>query len=312
MEEYVVEQFATNGDALRQVIATARGLDYSYLPEKLREEVAAGFDKAESTFGLIAAAKAAEADIKTNSAVYRPLHEQVRDIENTMRLVSNKIKKMKRAIQRGGVEEEGQAAGRNAEIAGLEAELAALEASIPAEWEAAHKAFLELTKAERTARTKYRRASDAAYEPVAELSQIIADAGALEGLRDGLMALQGDVPGMEFEPAIERIKAEESRVGAVAGTKDIKKLLSKARRAFKGKTPNPEEAVEFLAKAVAAFEEDVAWRKRASAELAAGFAAYDAAIRDTIGLRGQPRLPEEQALYVAGCGAGHRDISLSF
>jgi hypothetical protein len=194
----------------------------------------------------------------------------------------------------------------------LEAEHAALEASIPAEWEAAHKAFLELTKAERTARTKYRRASDAAYEPVAELSQIIADAGALEGLRDGLMALQGDVPGMEFEPAIERIKAEESRVGAVAGTKDIKKLLSKARRAFKGKTPNPEEAVEFLAKAVAAFEEDVAWRKRASAELAAGFAAYDAAIRDTIGLRGQPRLPEEQALYVAGCGAGHRDISLSF
>jgi TRAP-type mannitol/chloroaromatic compound transport system permease large subunit len=95
MEEYVVEQFAKNGDQLLQAITTARGLDYSFIPEKLRKEVVAGFDKAESTFGLIAAAKAAEADIKTHSAAYRPLHEQVRDIENAMRLISNEIKGLK-------------------------------------------------------------------------------------------------------------------------------------------------------------------------------------------------------------------------
>jgi tripartite ATP-independent transporter DctM subunit len=79
MEEYVIEQFAKNSDQLLQAITTARGLDYSFIPEKLRKEVVAGFDKAESTFALIAAAKAAEADIKTHSAAYRPLHEQVRD-----------------------------------------------------------------------------------------------------------------------------------------------------------------------------------------------------------------------------------------
>ena len=35
-------------------------------------------------------------------------------------------------------------------------------------------------------------------------------------------------------------------------------------------------------------------------------------IRDTIGARLQPRLSDDQSLYVAGCTAGHRDISLSF
>jgi hypothetical protein len=70
--------------------------------------------------------------------------------------------------------------------------------------------------------------------------------------------------------------------------------------------------MEFLARAVAAFEGEVAWRDRADTELKAGLAAYDAAIRSTIGLRGQRKLPKEQALYVAACGAGHRDISLSF
>jgi len=171
---------------------------------------------------------------------------------------------------------------------------------------------MALTKAERKARTTYRRATDDAYEPVVELTAIIAAAGDLEGLRGRLTALQADVPGLEIEAAMERIKAEGSRVGKVAGTRDIKKLLSKARRAIKGKKPDPEKAAEFLAKAIAAFEEDLAWRKRAEAELGAGLAAYDSAIRDTIGLRGQRKLPKEQALYVAACGAAHRDISLSF
>ncbi len=305
MEKYIAVQFAENGDALRGAITTARGLDYSYLPEKLRESVAEGFDFADSTFGLIAAAKAAEADIAASAVGYRPLHQQVRDIENAMRLVGRKIKELG---QRGRASVPG-----NAErIAALEAEQAELEASIPAEWDAAHKAFLDLTKVERKARTTYRRATDAAYQPVVELTGVIAATADLEGLRDGLLALQAEVPGIEFESAIERIKAEERRVGKVAGTKDIKKLLSKARRAIKGKNPDPEKAADFMVKALAAFEEDVAWRQRADAGLKDGLAAYVAAISSTIGLRGQNKLPQEQALYVAACGAGHRDISLSF
>jgi len=311
MEEYVVEQFAENGEGLRRAIAAARGLDYSYLPSRLREGMTTGFDKAESSFALIAAAKAAEANVAAQSDAYRPLHQQVRDIENAMRLIGIEIKKLEKSVPRGGADDPGKAV-RDARIAGLTAERAALEASIPAEWEAAHKAFLVLTKAERTARNTYRRATDDAYAPLVELTAIIAATGDLAGLRDGLMALQADVPGMEFDAAMERIKAEERLVGKVAGARGIKKYLSKARRAIKGKNPDAEKAAEFLAKAVAAFEEDLAWRQRAETGLSAGLAAYDAAIRDTIGLRGQPRLPKEQALYVASCSAVHRDISLSF
>ena len=185
-------------------------------------------------------------------------------------------------------------------------------ATIPPAWDAAHKSFLTFTKAERTARIAYRRASDAAYAPVVELRAIIASAPELETLGAALTALQADVPGMEFDPAMDRIKAVEKQFGDVAGTKDIKGLLAKARRAIKGKTPKPEAAAQFLSDAAAAYDADMAWRTRAEAGLKNGLAAYDAAISDTIGLRGQPRLPKEQALYVASCNAGHRDISLSF
>ena len=67
-----------------------------------------------------------------------------------------------------------------------------------------------------------------------------------------------------------------------------------------------------ISRALLAFNGELRWRKQADAALGEGFLAYEAAIRDTIGLRGQPRLPEEQALYVAAYNSHHRDVSLNF
>jgi hypothetical protein len=104
----------------------------------------------------------------------------------------------------------------------------------------------------------------------------------------------------------------EKQVGTVSGSNDIRSHLSKARRALKSRTPDPAASAESLAQAVATYDETLAWRKQAEAKLKVPLAAYDVAIRDTIGLRGQPRLPREQALYVAGCNSVHRNVSLSF
>ena len=56
----------------------------------------------------------------------------------------------------------------------------------------------------------------------------------------------------------------------------------------------------------------MAWRQRADQDLLTGLRDYEAAIADTIGLRGQAKLPKDQALFVASCNADHRDLSLSF
>jgi len=56
----------------------------------------------------------------------------------------------------------------------------------------------------------------------------------------------------------------------------------------------------------------VAWRQRAAAELVAGLSAYEDAIKDSIGLRLQERLPSSVARGVAECLSHHHDISLNF
>ena len=71
-------------------------------------------------------------------------------------------------------------------------------------------------------------------------------------------------------------------------------------------------AAKLLDEAIAAYQADLAWRQRAAAELRGGLETYEAAIRETIGLRKQPRLPGDQAVAIASCNSGHRDISLNF
>ena len=57
---------------------------------------------------------------------------------------------------------------------------------------------------------------------------------------------------------------------------------------------------------------EVAWRQSAKTTLLPGLQAYEAVIRDTIGVRLQSRLTRDQALEMANCTSAHRDISLHF
>ena len=111
---------------------------------------------------------------------------------------------------------------------------------------------------------------------------------------------------------MEIIKAAERELSEVAGSSGIKGRLSKARRALRGKSPNPEKAAGFLTEARERYAEEVAWRSRAAQELLPGLAAYDDAIKHSIGLRVQERLTQEQARLVAECQSVHRDVSLHF
>ncbi|MEM1047084.1 MAG: TRAP transporter large permease subunit [Pseudomonadota bacterium] len=311
LEQYVDEQFAARGDTIRGAITRAQSLDISYLPEDLREELEESFEKAASSFDRMADIKAAEAAIAAAADAYRPLHRQVRDIESAARRLAERIEDLETTARRS---EDGSRAQIRAEerITDLTAEREALLASIPEAWEAENGTFSELVKAERTARLTYRRNADDAYEPVDEMNKVLADAATLKALNDRIVTVREDVAAMSPEQAVEYIEEKERLVDSVAGTRDIKRLLSRARRALRKRTPEPEEADAELAAAVEAYQADIAWRERAAAELSEELTAYQVAIRDTIGLRSQPRMTREQSLYTAACNADHRDISLNF
>ena len=141
---------------------------------------------------------------------------------------------------------------------------------------------------------------------------LVADVDNLRTFEPTLASLDAVVANEPPEEAMDVIKAARRELGKVAGSSGITGRLSKARRALRGKSPDPEKAAKFLAEARERFAEEVAWRTRAAQELVPGLVAYDDAIKHSIGLRVQERLTNEQAKLVAECQSVHRDVSLHF
>lgn len=311
LERYVAAEFDARGNVIRQEIDKVQALDISYLPKKLRKSLDEALKKAAGSFEGIAAIKQAETEIAAAAGDFRPLHSRVRDIQKRIKSDEAELKRLATEVRRA-TDGSPEKARHEVRIEALKLERDGLVASIPAEWEEKNAVFSKLVKAERKARADYRRAVDSAYKPVQEFVEITDGLEDLKAAQGTVTALPGELEGLTGKEAQARIQAVEKAIGRIEGTRDIKSLLSKARRAYKKKEPKMDKIAKHLTAAAEAHEADIAWREKALKDLTPRLQAYEAAIRDTIGLRSQPKLKRELALYAARCNADHRDISLNF
>ena len=246
---------------------------------------------------------------------YRPLHHEMWDLRIKSVAIDRKLAELNKdrnELPRDGTAPEEALKQIDQEIAALKKKQKGLKTKTPVGWKEARKRYVKLRTEEEKARRQYHRNVDDAYEQVTVLRDVISGSNALIALESrikGLKAIIANDPPMK---AMAAIKSVEKAVGAIAGTSKIKSKLSRARRALKGDKPKRDKAAKALVKGLKLYAADVAWRHKASAQLAPGFADYDNAIKNTIGLRLQERLTNEQAEAIASCQSIHRDISLDF
>jgi tripartite ATP-independent transporter DctM subunit len=312
VEQYVTDQFGTNGTAIRAAIAKARGLDISILPEEMRNDLTASFGKAEGTFALLDQVAKAEAAVEARTATYAPLHRAVRETQIGIRARDAEIKEVQLDIGRVANDDKERKAQLEARLATLQAERKAIQATIPANWEKDNKDFRQLLAAERRARLTYRRGVDQAYEPVIQVVRTIGAAPALAAIKGELEGLRGIINSQPLAKAAERVGAVLSKVSTIPGANNVRSELAKVRRHLTSRTPDKNEALAALDKALPVYENELAWRQKAAQTVLPGLNAYDAAIRGTIGLRKQERLPQGIVSTIAACTSKHRDVSLNF
>ena len=314
IEEHLFTFYDANGNRIQAAIDDAQQLNLSVLPDAQAKKLRDGLDKAGNVFTLVENARQAASDVAAFTPGYEPLHRVVRKLKSDARKIDEEIDEirtdifqLKRDEDAEGVREAEQ------EIEELLAFQAELRSRIPAEWADTRKQFVTLIDAERKARRDYRRNVDEAYGPVRDIQAILADTDALAAIGDDLAALQDLVRTADPEEAATAIRAFTSdTLSGLEQVNAIRSPLSKARRALSPRRLNRDTANAEVANAIAAYDAELAWRQRAEAALLSGLNSYDAAIRTSIGLRLQDRLPNEITSDVASCLAVHRDISLNF
>ncbi|RLB92285.1 MAG: C4-dicarboxylate ABC transporter permease [Deltaproteobacteria bacterium] len=315
IEKYLFDYYDDQEEQLQGHIKTMGAVDISSLPVKLQKELKKSLEQALNTFDLVEKIHAAEAGLAAYSPEYRPHHEFVRSLQTKIRNIKLEVEELKKnwtRVSRSDSPDKEFLSLTEATIKKNEAAMADFQDQIPETWSGMHKRYVELEKAEKKARQNYRNNVDQAYETIQELQKVILGADELASLGQKLTALEAVIVNEPAKVAMDRIKESERALGKVAGTSAIKSKLYKARRAVKGKKPNPEEAVLLLKEGLKLYAAEVDWRRRAAAEVAPALLAYDNAIKDSIGLRLQRRLTSDQVTSVARCQSIHRDYSLQF
>ncbi len=310
LEDQIFGVYDAQGEALKSAIQKARQLDISYLPEAQQKALMASLAGAESIFGKVTAIRSAESELDAFLPQYSAPHTQVRDLrvrEGAVLRDLDKLERERRDIRRQG----GGTSGIDSDIAEMRAELAAIKSETPAGWKQTRATYDRLSAAAKKSRREYRRTVDESYEAVSSLRKIIAETPRLAAkageIKDLTSALQGDAA-----TAMEAIKRSASDIGKIAGASSIRRELSEAARALRGDTPEKSKAGTHLATAGNMLAAELTWRRKAENDLAPGLAAYDQAVRSTVGARMQERLSPEQAEAVASCLSHHRNISLEF
>ena len=312
IEDFLFREYDERAGTLRASIDKAKALDISYLPDRRRRALAESFKSAESTFDLAAKVRTAEAAAQQYVPTYRPIHREVRALQADIRKIDQTLADLARQQRRLESDRDDDRKRLEQRMTELKAEKSEIESRIPKGWNDARKRYTDLSNAERRARLSYRRNVDGAYEPVAELRRVIAQADKLAALEDRLRGLTSIVTGGPLKETVETFRAAERALGGVEGASHIRTKIARARRDLTRRVPNRERAAKQLAEGLERFAKEVEWRRRAKAELATDLAAYDDAIKNTIGLRLQERLSSAQAADVASCLSVHRDISLQF
>lgn len=312
LQNYVFEYYDENENKLRAGIQQAQTLDIGYLPERHRKALDESFDKALSTFSLVGEVREKQAAVEEYVPDYKPILTRVRDIQNAIHDIDAELKELNQDLNYARrINDEQTIEESGGHIEALKAEKEGLRSEVPEDWKEARKRYKKLAGAEKRAVLKYRRNTDSAYEAVAKMTTMIFRSSDLSALGSRFPALQSVIENETTDAANQAVKEFQSPLRDFEDTGHIVDILGEVRDVLEEDTDKI-QAASLLQHARNRFEDTVDWRRRAAKELGPELGKYEKTIRDSIGIRKQKRLTDEQAKAITGCQAKHRDVSLSF
>ena len=316
IEEIIFPYYAEHENEIRAGVDSLSKVNIDYLPEKYQKALFTSQQQVLATFTLIDDISKNDGQFEQFIISYEDLHHEVRKIQAEIRKIEFDIfelKQRKTRLERNG-EDSGPLVFKEISnsIETFEQMITELRNTIPPEWETERAKFKLIKNEARVSRLKYRSNSDSAYEPLIQIIAILDQTPKLLEMENQLKSIKDIIEDEQPDIAMKRIKEIGSNLGSIAGASPIKSKFSKARRALKGKKPNPEKALKQWQLGMTIFYQEIEWRQRAVKELSQPLANYEILLKDSIGLRLQKKLSLEHGKYVSACKSSHEDISLFF
>ncbi|MDA1153681.1 MAG: TRAP transporter large permease subunit [Proteobacteria bacterium] len=313
MDDYVLAGLQSDGARTDRALATLSTLDLSALPGDLARGLRSAAEDAMTFPQAMSLIPERASTVQAAAREYRPLLEFVRSIEKRIR--NHELDVAGINTEMGRVREaasESRVIVLEAEKEELEAAIATLEAQIPETWDQVHDTFKALTDDEENARLMARRIGDSSYEAVAKVAAVLRGNEAFSALAESLRALRTEVENGDPVATMAALDALANQFRDIEGAGDIRSDLGAARRAIERTPDNRAEAVVEFDSAQAEYDAQAAWRDAAGVAVLPGLEAFLDDTKATLGVRYGQRLTRDQGMFLAGCTANHRSLTLSF
>ncbi len=315
LEVEVFDYYAKHEQDILKALDTMTDVDISVLPISYQQSIGSVIEQSRQTFAKVDQVNQAKQVIADASVDYRDLHIDVRARERQIRQLEAAIEEHKAYIDNARFDDsisEQNLADAETDIAILESDIAQLKSEVPSQWQSENEHYQALLKDLKIARLGYQNHVDNAYRPLQEILSVLNSASRLAEQQSAVAALDNLITNNDADTAMDGIKVLEDQLDAIPGAESVRSLLTKARRALRGDSPDVQEALAFKDQALAQLASDVAWMDEAKTSVLPALKKLDKAIGYNIGVRLQDRLTDRLALDIAACQSTHKDVSLSF
>ena len=313
LEEYVANTINQSNKDIVKAIEDGKNIELGFLPKKIQSDLSNTFKSAGLALGFVQDIKTKAKAVIDNSKEYRPLLNTVRTLESKVRWNGKEIKKLTGSLNYLKSEEDAEIRQKVEEkITLLSAVILNLESQIPNNWKETYKAFNKLTKAETNARRKYRKTADQSINPVIDFISILNANDAYFSVKGDIETLKEKIILGEVENAELFTKKLKTKLSKISGATKVASAVRKVQKQLKPGKVDVEKGLVAYEKALNLYNDQTAWRLEADTNVKPKLLLYLNSISETLGARQQPKLSRSQALYLAKCNSGHRDLSLNF
>lgn len=313
LEETIFEDYDLNKTTIIASIDRIKTANLSFLPDDYQQDLNQSYSKAAKTFALVEEARMATSELRSYEVEYRPIHAIVKNIKNNLKIINTRLERTNEQIE-NLIDNGGSAAAleqQNQIKIELQKEQQKISATTPAQWQESKLKFEKLVAQVNKANRSYRSNVDESYEVIPQMLKMAVEHQAIKDTQPELEALIQIIETQPADQAQDQIKLVSSQLDDFTKINSVQSKLSKARRALKKANAN-DKATSFIQQAIVEMQKEVEWRQRAAKDLVPELIIYNNAIRETIGMRQQERLTNDQAESIASCLSVHRDISLHF
>ena len=282
---------------------------FNNINESDKKNIIALANNIKITFDMLERIKNSEIEFNYYSENYKSLHNKVRKIEKKILKYNSKIDKLKKDLKNeDNIEDKLKI---EMQIERIIFNINNINKEIPDSWIKENQKFNNILLNHNQLKLKYNKNVDNAYTELNKYITKFEEVNDFENIINQFSLIINKI-NMNSENIYDELKFFEKKFNSFTEINEVKKKLTKARKKLKKNLNKKNEAVKLIKDAELLLLNIVDSRKNGKKLFLNIFKEIEIISKDNFGLRKQPKLTKEQAIFIASCRSIHKDISLNF